>query len=94
MRAFGYRPVLIETFVDPTYFAGTCYRAANWQFLGLTQGRGRLAPDHQCRISKKEIFVYPLQSDWQQCLTRTPRAVELKKRYRNDLQASQAPFDR
>ena len=90
LGAFGYRPVLIETFVDPTYFAGTCYRAANWQFLGLTQGRGRLAPDHQCRISKKEIFVYPLQSDWQECLTQTPRAVELKKRYRNDLQASQS----
>lgn len=90
VRAFGYRPVLIETFVDPTYFAGTCYRAANWQFLGLTQGRGRLAPDQQCRISKKEIFVYPLQSDWQQQLTGTPRAAELKKRYRNDLQASQA----
>ncbi len=90
VRAFGYRPVLIETFVDPTYFAGTCYRAANWQFLGLTQGRGRLAPDPQCRISKKEIFVYPLQADWQQQLTATPRAVELKKRYRNDLPASQA----
>jgi hypothetical protein len=90
VRAFGYRPVLIETFVDPTHFAGTCYRAANWQLLGLTQGRGRLAPDQQCRTSKKEIFVYPLQSDWQQQLTGTPRAVELKKRYRNDLQASQA----
>jgi Domain of unknown function (DUF4338)/Transposase DDE domain len=91
VQAFGYRPVLIETFVDPTVFSGTCYRAANWQFLGLTQGRGRLAPDHQCRISKKEIFVYPLRSDWRQYLIQTPRAVELKKRYRNDLQASHAP---
>ncbi len=90
VRAFGYRPVLIETFVDPTAFAGTCYRAANWQFLGHTQGRGRLAPDHQCRTTKKEIFVYPLQSDWQPCLTLTPPTVELKKRYRNDLQASHA----
>jgi len=91
VQTFGYRPVLIETFVDPTHFAGTCYRAANWQFLGLTQGRGRLAPDHQSRTSKKDIFVYPLQSDWQQQLTGTARAVELKKRYRNDLQASHAP---
>jgi len=91
LRAFGYRPVLIETFVDPTAFKGTCYRAANWQFLGLTQGRGRLAVDHQCHTSKKEIFVYPLQSDWQQQLTGTARAGELKKRYRNDLQASHAP---
>jgi hypothetical protein len=89
MRVFGYRPVLIETFVDPTAFAGTCYWAANWQFLGHTQGRGRRAPDHQCRTSKKEIFVYPLQSDWQQCLTSTVRTVEIKKRFRNDLQSSQ-----
>jgi hypothetical protein len=89
VQAFGYRPVLIETFVDPTYFAGTCYRAANWQFLGLTQGRGRLGPGHRC-TSKKEIFVYPLQSDWQQSLTQAPRALELKRRYRNDLHASQA----
>jgi hypothetical protein len=89
LQAFGYRPVLIETFVDPTMFSGTCYRAANWQFLGLTQGRGRLAPDHESRVSKKEIFVYPLQSDWQDSLTQLPRAVELKKRYRNDLEASQ-----
>lgn len=92
VRAFGYRPVLIQTFVDPTYFAGTCYRAANWQFLGHTSGRGRLAPDHQRRTSQKEIFVYPLQSDWQQRLTGAPRAVELKKRYRNDLQASRTPW--
>jgi hypothetical protein len=91
MQAFGYRPVLIETFVDPTVFTGTCYRAANWQFLGHTQGRGRLAPDHQCRLSKKEIFVYPLQADWQQCLTFTARTPELRKRYRNNLQASHAP---
>jgi Domain of unknown function (DUF4338)/Transposase DDE domain len=91
VQAFGYRPVLMETFVDPTVFSGTCYRAANWQFLGLTQGRGRLAPDHQCRISKKEIFIYPLQSDWRQHLTGTARGVELQKRYRNDLQASHAP---
>jgi hypothetical protein len=89
VRAFGYRPVLIETFVDPTHFAGTCYRAANWQFLGLTQGRGRLAPDPQPRTSKKEIFVYPLQWDWQQQLTDTPRALQLQKRYRNDVESSQ-----
>jgi hypothetical protein len=94
VQAFGYRPVLIETFVDPAHFTGTSYRAANWQFLGFTQGRGRLAPDHQSRTSKKEIFVYPLQSDWQQQLTDTARAVDLQKRYRNDIEASQTrPID-
>lgn len=91
LQAFGYRPVLIETFVDPTYFAGTCYRAANWQYLGHTQGRGRLAPDHRRHLSQKEIFVYPLQSDWRQRLTSAPRVVDLKKRYRNEINASRAP---
>jgi hypothetical protein len=30
LRVHGYRPVLIETFVDPGRYSGTCYRAANW----------------------------------------------------------------
>ena len=89
LEVHGYRPVLIETFVDPTRYAGTCYRAANWQSLGKTQGRGRFDPQHECRQTKKEIFVYPLQSDWRQCLTSGHRSAELKKRYRNDLRARQ-----
>jgi hypothetical protein len=84
VHAFGYRPVLIETFVDPTLFSGTCYRAANWQFLGHSQGRGRMAPDHQPHLSKKEIFIYPLQPDWRQVLTGSASAAELRKRYRKD----------
>ncbi|OFV88276.1 MAG: hypothetical protein A3J75_01020 [Acidobacteria bacterium RBG_16_68_9] len=91
VRTYGYRPVLIETFVDPTHFAGTCYRAANWVLVGQTQGRGRLEPDHQCRTSKKDIFVYPLQSHWRQCLSAAPRAAELNKRYRNERRASRTP---
>ena len=84
VRAFGYRPVLIETFVDPTFFSGTCYRAANWQFLGHSQGRGRLAPDHQPRLSKKEIFIYPLEPGWRQALTDAASAAALRKRHHND----------
>ena len=34
----GYRPVLVETFVDLERYRATCYRAANWQFLGMTEG--------------------------------------------------------
>ncbi len=89
LEVHGYRPVLIETFVDPTRYAGTCYRAANWHYLGKTQGRGRFDPKHECQKTKKEIFVYPLQSNWRECLTTGHRNAELKKRYRNDLRASQ-----
>jgi len=37
LKVHGYRPVLIETFVDTTKYAGTCYQAANWQYIGKTK---------------------------------------------------------
>ena len=84
----GYRPVLIETFVDPTRYSGTGYQAANWTHLGQTQGRGRDDPRHACRETKKDIYVYPLRRDWRQCLTPGHRQADRKKRYRNDLASS------
>lgn len=59
-RRYGYRPVLVETFVESQRFHGTCYRAANWLYLGETKGRGRLAIDKKARLPKKSIFVHPL----------------------------------
>lgn len=88
IRLHGYRPSLIETFVDPTRFSGTCYQAANWQYLGQTQGRGRDDPGKENPETKKDIYVYPLQADWRESLTTGHRRVELKKRYRNDLASS------
>lgn len=85
LRIYGYRPVLIETFVDTTKYYGTCYGAANWQYLGKTTGRGRFHKDKQ---TIKDIFVYPLQSDWRDILTNYHRISSLKKKYRNDLQSS------
>ncbi|MFN0080202.1 MAG: ISAs1 family transposase [Prosthecobacter sp.] len=45
VQAFGYRPLVAETFVDPQYAQGTCYKATNWQQLGVTAGSGRHARD-------------------------------------------------
>ncbi len=84
LEVHGYRPVLIETFVDSTYYEGTCYRAANWHHLGKTQGRGRFDPRHECQQTKKDIFAYPLQSNWRECLTTCSRATPTKKDYRNN----------
>jgi len=84
----GYRPCLIETFVDPTRFSGTCYQAANWKCIGQTQGRGRDDPDKKYPETKKDIYVYTLQRDWRESMTQGIRKVDLKKRYRNDLASS------
>ena len=72
-------PVLVETFVDPSQYEGTCYRAANWTELGLTRGRGRQDRRSEFRLEPKQILVYPLQADWQMilCEGRTPLPVPL-----------------
>jgi len=58
---YGYRPVLLETLVDCSRFRGTGYRAANWIYLGKTQGRGRMDRDHAGHgRAIKDIYVYPL----------------------------------
>lgn len=85
---YKYRPVLIETFVDTTQYNGACYRAANWKNIGKTKGRGHFDPKHECKETIKDIFVYPLSSDWQHTLTHFHRESELKKKYRNDLKSS------
>ena len=64
--AYGYRPWLVETFVDTSRFSGTCYRAANWLRVGQTQGRGRQDAHNQARKSVKDIYVYPLVSDFRE----------------------------
>ena len=57
---YGYRPVLLETFVETGRFAGTCYRAANWHYLGQTQGRGKLGDHRIGQVPIKDVWVYPL----------------------------------
>jgi hypothetical protein len=87
-KVYGYRPVLVETFVDKSKYSGTCYRAANFEYLGQTKGRGCFDPKHENRESIKEIFVLPLSADWQERLTNSQRSWSLKKKYRNDVQQS------
>ena len=57
---YGHRVVFLETFVDPTRFVGTCYRAANWVLLGRTTGRGKDDRAHRANRPIKEILAYPL----------------------------------
>ncbi len=67
---YGYRPVLLETFVEAARFAGTCYRAANWTCVGQTQGRGKLGDHRRGQVPVKTVWVYPLSSDFRERLCR------------------------
>jgi hypothetical protein len=67
------QPWLLETLVDSARFQGTCYRAANWIDLGLTQGRGRMDRHTQRQgHSPKRILVYPLCRNARQLLCSPP----------------------
>lgn len=65
---YGYRPVLLETFVEAPRFKGTCYKAANWICLGETQGRGKRDIHHQGGLPRKFVWAYPLVTDFRTIL--------------------------
>jgi len=51
---------LLESFVDTERFPGTCYRAANWIWVGRSTGRGTKAKSGAPPTSLKELWVYPV----------------------------------
>ena len=65
---YGYRPLLLETFVQSDRFAGTSYRAANWTHVGQTQGRGKLDVHRTHALPRKDIWLYPLRRDFRRRL--------------------------
>jgi hypothetical protein len=67
-RYYGHSLYYLETFVDPGLFRGTCYRAANWRYLGLTTGRGKAAPTKEANRPLKEVLGYPLTKDFRRRL--------------------------
>lgn len=61
---------LLETFVDRQRFAATCYRAANWIYVGQTKGRGRQGPSsREQSTSIKDIYLRPLHPNFRRHLT-------------------------
>ena len=72
---YDYAPYVVETFVGPKH-EGTCFKAVGFRYLGLTQGRGRHAPNNPRRnapggprhLCRKKVFAYALQSDWRKRL--------------------------
>ncbi len=65
---YGHDICLVETFVDRSRFAGTCYQAANWQKIGQSKGRSRQDRHHRLQVPIKDIYVYPLTSNYKKQL--------------------------
>lgn len=65
---YGYRPVLLESFVDTSRHEGTCYQAANWRRIGTSSGRGRQDRQHRHGEARKDIYVYALDEEFRRHL--------------------------
>ncbi len=67
-RVYNHPIYFLETFVDTERFRGTCYRAANWIYLGNTTGRGKDDQTHRANRSIKAVLGYPLSKNFQELL--------------------------
>jgi len=69
-RLYAHPIYWLETFVDTSHFHGTCYRAANWQVIGETAGRGHRAPTFEQTRSAKQMLGLPLHRKFRELLQR------------------------
>ncbi len=76
-KLYNYRPVLLETFVDPTKYSGTCYQAANWQLIGKTAGR-KAFPSAAAKPAK-EVYIFPLDNNYKSILKNEKKVVKMRK---------------
>jgi hypothetical protein len=67
-RIYAHPIYWLETFVDKSRFAGTCYRAANWQEIGTTAGRGHRAPTLEQTRPVKKMLGLPLHRRFREIL--------------------------
>ncbi|MHC4854303.1 MAG: IS4 family transposase [Planctomycetota bacterium] len=72
-QRYGQRPLLVETFVDPQRFRGSCYRAANWIHIGQSAGGKEPHPNGTVSDGPKDIYVYALQGDGRKSLCEEPQ---------------------
>ncbi|MDR4499605.1 MAG: DUF4338 domain-containing protein [Candidatus Scalindua sp.] len=69
-RRYGHSIYLLGTFVEHDKFHGTCYKAANWKYLGLTKRNAKRGNTHTYHGKIKKVFVYPFRNDFRDKLTR------------------------
>jgi hypothetical protein len=68
-RVYGHPVYFLETFVDPTRYRGTCYRASNWVLMGRTTGRGKNDQTNKPNRSIKDVWGYPLVKHFRELLS-------------------------
>jgi len=60
IKRYNHPVYMLESFVDKERFKGTCYRAANWIYVGQSKGRSRNDRYSNLKVPIKDIYLYPL----------------------------------
>lgn len=68
-KKYGHPLYLAESFVDISRFAGICYKASNWRYVGQTKGSGKKGNAYHYHGQEKGIFVYPLHRHYRRLLS-------------------------
>jgi hypothetical protein len=84
---YGYAPVLVETFVDPSRFDGASYRAANWVQVGHSAARRTPYGNGKVADGPKDIYLYRLSRRWRSVLCQPPQEPLCRR------PAAEAPAD-
>ena len=79
MNLYGVEPYILETFVDFEHYKGTCYRAANWEYVGKTSGYAKIGRKYQYHGNKKGVFLYPLKKNFKQLMASTDEPLQVLK---------------
>jgi hypothetical protein len=72
-NAYNHPIHLAETFVDTSRFQGTCYKAANWRYVGQTKGSGKKGNNYQFHGQSKAVYLYPLYRNFKKELNNDQR---------------------
>lgn len=68
LKKYGHPIYLLETFVEHQRFYGTCYQAANWQYVGQTKDCTRNDRYNSIQVPIKDVYLYPLTPDFREAL--------------------------
>lgn len=72
---YAIKPLIVETFIQPSLYSGTSYLAANWIEIGVTKGYAKRGSSYHNSQEPKTILLYGLNRH----IRRKLRAVRVRK---------------
>lgn len=86
LQCYGSEPYIIETFVDKSKYAGTCYKASNWLYIGDTKGFKKVGKRYEYHGNCKLVFLYIINKNYKNIISCTGRPCQILKKWHKPLE--------